>query len=186
MADKPKKYCDGIDCAFCSEKEPCIYKIANRLESELYQLKAENERLKKEFEDIAEARIEMCNQCGRRDDYNIPCKQIRDLDYDLQLEIEENEKLKQTIEILQKENEVLKQRIIEIDRSYKNRQEELEQTLTEIKEIAEKQVPYINLDQVKTCTEVEYDYVGKIWNLEQRMYNILQKIAECEVENDNA
>lgn len=25
-----KKYCDGIDCQWCSEKEPCIYKIANR------------------------------------------------------------------------------------------------------------------------------------------------------------
>ena len=25
-----KKYCEGIDCQYCSEKEPCIYKIANR------------------------------------------------------------------------------------------------------------------------------------------------------------
>lgn len=25
-----KKYCDGIDCQWCSEKEPCIYKIANK------------------------------------------------------------------------------------------------------------------------------------------------------------
>ena len=58
------------------------------------------------------------------------------------------------------------------------------QVVKEIKNIAKQQVPYINLDQVKTCTEVEYDYAGKIWNLEQRMYNILQKIAECEVLND--
>lgn len=54
--------------------------------------------------------------------------------------------------------------------------------LREIKDIAEQQVPYINLDQVKTCTEVEYDYLAKVWNLEQRMYNILQKISE--VNND--
>lgn len=25
-----EKYCEGIDCQYCSEKEPCIYKIANR------------------------------------------------------------------------------------------------------------------------------------------------------------
>ena len=60
----------------------------------LEALKAENEELEKE---IAKARMEICNQCGEKDDYNIPCKQIRDLDYGLQLEIEENEKLKQTL-----------------------------------------------------------------------------------------
>ena len=49
MADKPKKYCDGIDCAFCSEKEPCIYKIANRLESELKRKEQECEELKEEI-----------------------------------------------------------------------------------------------------------------------------------------
>lgn len=25
-----EKYCEGIACQYCSEKEPCIYKIANR------------------------------------------------------------------------------------------------------------------------------------------------------------
>ena len=57
-------------------------------------LKAENEELK---EELAKVRMEICNQCGEKDDYNIPCKQIRDLDYGLQLEIEENYKLKQTL-----------------------------------------------------------------------------------------
>lgn len=30
-----KRYCEGIDCAWCQEKsEPCIYKVANELEAE--------------------------------------------------------------------------------------------------------------------------------------------------------
>lgn len=54
-------------------------------------------------------------------------------------------------------------------------------TLRELKEIAERQVPYINLDQVKTCMEVEFNYAGAVGYLQQRMYDILQKIAECGV-----
>ena len=55
-------------------------------------------------------------------------------------------------------------------------------TLTEIKEIAEEQIPYLNIDKAKIIIEAEYDYADKICNLEQRMYKILQKISE--VEND--
>lgn len=57
MTDKKiKKYCDGLDCAICNEKEPCIYKIANELEEKLQakeqecdQLKAENIEIRKKF-----------------------------------------------------------------------------------------------------------------------------------------
>lgn len=55
--------------------------------------------------------------------------------------------------------------------------------LTEIKEIAEKQIPYLDIDKVKSLIELEYDYVGKIYYLEQRMYKILQKISEVEDEH---
>ena len=41
-----KKYCEGIDCAWCDEKEPCIYKIANELEDKLTAKEQECERLK--------------------------------------------------------------------------------------------------------------------------------------------
>ena len=54
----------------------------------------------------------------------------------------------------------------------------LKQTLTEIKEIAKEQIPYLNIGEVKTMIEIEYDYVGAICNLEKRMYQILQKISE--------
>lgn len=44
--DKPKRYCEGIDCAWCDEKEPCIYKIANDLEEKLLRKEQECEKLK--------------------------------------------------------------------------------------------------------------------------------------------
>lgn len=171
MTGKPKKYCDGIDCAFCSEKEPCIYKIANRLESELKVKEQECERLKENLP-------------------NAITRLMGELDQ-LKVEKEELEKelrqKKMTILMnndhyfeVDQENKKLIQRIIEIDRSYKNRQEELEQTLIEIKGIAEEQIPYLDIDKAKTITEVEYDYADKIYNLEQRMYKILQKISEVE------
>lgn len=69
---------------------------------------------------------------------------------------------------LQEANSEFRQRVIN---RYK-------QTLTEIKEIAEEQIPYFNIDKAKAMMEIEYDYAGKIYNLEQRMYKILQKISE--------
>lgn len=44
--NKPKRYCTGIDCAWCGEKEPCIYRIANGLEEENVKLKIELDQLK--------------------------------------------------------------------------------------------------------------------------------------------
>ena len=69
---------------------------------------------------------------------------------------------------LQEANSEFRQRVIN---RYK-------QTLIEIKEIAEEQIPYLDIDKAKTMIEVKYDYTGKIYILEQRMYRILQKINE--------
>ena len=54
MTDKQinRKYCDGIDCGWCAEKEPCIYKIANRLEEQLQSKEQECEELKKTIDDL--------------------------------------------------------------------------------------------------------------------------------------
>lgn len=52
--DKPKRYYEGIDCAWCNEKEPCIYKIANELEEKLLRKEQECEELKKQVEVIKE------------------------------------------------------------------------------------------------------------------------------------
>lgn len=48
--DKPKRYCEGIDCAWCNEKEPCIYKIANELEEKLLHKEQDCEELKKQHQ----------------------------------------------------------------------------------------------------------------------------------------
>ena len=50
MTDKQiEKYCDGLDCSWCNEKEPCIYKIANELEKKLLAKEQECERLKEKY-----------------------------------------------------------------------------------------------------------------------------------------
>lgn len=81
----------------------------------------------------------------------------------------------------------LEEKYLELDNKHsysalKNKQ--LSKILAEIKEIAKEQIPYLNIDKAKTITEIEYDYAGIIYNLEQRMHKILQKISECEVTND--
>lgn len=47
--------------------------------------------------------MQLCNECGERDDYNIPCKMIRDLDYWLQKEIEENDRYRKALEEIEKQ-----------------------------------------------------------------------------------
>lgn len=54
MVNEIKKYCEGLDCAICDEKEPCIYKIANELQEELLCKEQECERLKKEIYELTE------------------------------------------------------------------------------------------------------------------------------------
>ena len=48
MTDKKeiKKYCLGIDCLTCDEAEPCIYRIANKLQKQLKRKEEECEELK--------------------------------------------------------------------------------------------------------------------------------------------
>lgn len=64
----------------CKNRPNCYFKQLARKTQECEELKEENQQLRMHF----------CNDCGEKDDYNIPCKIIRDLDYELQKEIEEN------------------------------------------------------------------------------------------------
>lgn len=47
MTDKKeiKKYCSGLDCLTCDEAEPCIYRIANKLQEQLERKEEECEKL---------------------------------------------------------------------------------------------------------------------------------------------
>jgi len=88
--------------------------------------------------------------------------------------------LEQQLKRKEQECEELKRELMQYDKDVKDLNYfamKLKQTLTEIKEIAEEQIPYLDIDNAKSLIEVEYDYAGKIWGLEQRMYKILQKIS---------
>ena len=90
-----KPYCTCF-CELCEDLPPCddncqIYedfKQLGRKTQECEVLQEQNQKLQ----------MQLCNECGERDDYNIPCKMIRDLDYGLQKEIEENDRYRKALE----------------------------------------------------------------------------------------
>ena len=71
MTDKQiKKYCEGLDCAICDEKEPCIYKIANKLEELLQAKEQEFEAYKMEAEEGIEINAELKAENGYKRSLN--------------------------------------------------------------------------------------------------------------------
>ena len=56
MTDKKeiKKYCSGMDCLTCDETEPCIYRIANKLQEQLKRKEKECDKYKQAFDEIEE------------------------------------------------------------------------------------------------------------------------------------
>ena len=109
------------------------------------KLKAENARLKEENYQLQKD----CQICENFIDF-IPCKPIRDMDYDLQ--------------------KVIGQR------------DDYYQTLQEIKAIAEKPKPFKDFSEIKTATEVEYDYAAICNELELRLHKVLELITKAESE----
>ena len=76
----------------CNYYPNCYFKQLARKTQECEELKEENQKLE----------MQLCNECGERDDYNIPCKMIRDLDYGLQIELEENARYRKALEEIEK------------------------------------------------------------------------------------
>ena len=76
----------------CNYYPNCYFKQLARKTQECEELKEENQKLE----------MQLCNECGERDDYNIPCKMIRDLDYGLQMELEENARYRKALEEIEK------------------------------------------------------------------------------------
>ena len=52
-------------------------------------------------QECEELRMKFCSECGERDDDNIPCKMIRDLDYYLQKEREDNDRYRKALKDIQ-------------------------------------------------------------------------------------
>ncbi len=80
-------------CTYCKDYPNCLFKQLARKTQECEELKEKNQKLE----------MQLCNDCGERDDYNIPCKMIRDLDYGLQKEIEENDRYRKALEEIEQE-----------------------------------------------------------------------------------
>lgn len=58
----------------------------------------------------------------------------------------------------------------------------LNKILQEIKEIAEKPKPFKDFSEIKTATEVEYDYAVICNELELRLHKVLELITKAEEE----
>jgi hypothetical protein len=110
-----------------------------------------------------------------------------------------NEDFKTAWEELKAENEVLKQALnkeplaqkalVTAYNGYKKQVLELykvldsyKQTLQEIKAIAEKPKPFKDFSEIKTATEVEYDYAAICNELELRLHKVLELITKAEEE----
>lgn len=62
----------------------------------------------------------------------------------------------------------------------KRRNEQLENCLKEIKTIAEREITYIDFRKSKSWAELEQDYARITYELEQKIFGILQKIFKVE------
>ena len=161
MADEIKKYCEGLDCAICDEKEPCIYKIANELEEQLKRKEQECDVLRKLAETHLAETINMQSE-------------IDLLKEDLAISIQENEEGREINAELKAENDRLKARK---DKYYQQTLDdeiqinELLHTLQEIKAIVcgnyEIIDPQGRKDILKLINKTENDLLRKTHKTEQ-------------------
>ena len=92
----------------------------------------------------------------------------------------ENARLKE--EILKWQTAYSRQYQINENKGYNKKEEQYRQTLQEIKEIAEKPKPFKDFSEIKTATEVEYDYAAICNKLELRLHKVLELITKAEEE----
>jgi regulator of replication initiation timing len=148
------------------------------------ELKAENVEIKTSYINfIAKLKREMIT----KDD-------IQDLKNTAKKFVEERNSLRFENERLKEENVKLlfgKGTLVEfcnkltqiIDKK-KESENKLLQTLQEIKEIAEAPKPFIDFSEIKTATEVGYDYAAICNELELRLHKVLELITKAESEEE--
>ena len=109
------------------------------------------------------------------------------------LSVDEINKLKQENAELKAENERLKEElatygatgVCEVCSDKANKlADKYFGCLQEIKEIAELPKPFIDISEIKTATEVEYDYAAICNELELRLHKVLELILKAESEEE--
>lgn len=127
------------------DEEEQAFNIVQAVKELLSEFNIKNERLKEENYQLQKD----CQICENFIDF-IPCKPIRDMDYNLQKVI--------------------------------NQRDKYIQTLQEIKAIAKASSPYIDNIEIKSATEVGYDYAAICNELEKRLHKVLEFITKAESE----
>jgi regulator of replication initiation timing len=155
MDKQIKKYCEGLDCYICNEKEPCIYKIANELEEKLKAKEQECEAYKMEAEEGIEINAELKAENEKLKQY----KSSKQASYET-MQREWNE-AKNEVKKLKAENEELKGLNIGLVHLLKyefNRIIKLRMCLQDIKEVAEEKAKvndWLALEILQKINEVE-------------------------------
>lgn len=208
---KIKKYCEGLDCAICDEKEPCIYKIANDLQEQLKRKEQEYEELRQYHNKCCEENakkeaewLEKYNQVSR-DFYNGDycntkhCSLLKAKEQECEELKEKYLKLKEQngsnivqlntvneqLDQLKAENEKIKTALKFRDSNIDAKNKEIIRKCKNNRELIDK-----NWKLIKTLTEIKNKltvhktlyYESKL--IEKLHKEILQKISECEVTND--
>ena len=156
---------------------------------EINLLQAQNEGLKKQ-----NAELQKENARLKEENYNklIAWEEMQAENERLKEEIKEVKKYQYQQEYLDKEIEIrdnLSEKFrkealswANIANGYQKDKTKLEQTLREIKKIAEAPKPFIDFSETKTAAEVEYDYAAICNELELRLHKVLELITKAESE----
>ena len=112
-----KKYCEGLDCSVCDETEPCIYRIANKLQEQLKRKERERKQLKEELKEcrigIIDMSIESTEICKISEKYKRALDEIENYvrdnsDFDKSDKLTSNTGAYDILEIINKTKDVSK------------------------------------------------------------------------------
>lgn len=142
------------------------------------------DKLEKKVEELAQSVVRLQisldfadNTIKKKDRENAELKAENDtLKSQLDFEVQKKE-------VFETKNEQLKEKIKNFEEVVKLcRCEQYQQTLQEIKAIAELPKPFKDFSEIKTATEVEYDYAAICNELELRLHKVLELITKAESE----
>lgn len=131
-----KRYCEGIDCAWCNQEEPCIYRIANELKEQIKRKEQEYEKL---------------------------IKVNSNLYVEILAILKENTNLQQQINQLEDEYKILENNLDSRTRDFEDIIDEYKQNIKDIKKISKSYCDsckkFVGLNQKLDCKYCNYNKV---------------------------